>query len=83
MKHCLKIQEVIHAMEPIPSALSFLNYLREKAQLLILSDTFYEIAGKLMKKLSYPTLFSHNLLIDGFGKITGYKLRIECGKKRL
>ena len=77
-----EIQEVIHAMEPLPGALSFLNYLREKAQLIILSDTFYEFAGPLMKKLSYPTLFCHNLLIDGSGKITGYKLRIDGGKKK-
>ncbi len=69
------IQEVIAGMSPFPDAAEFLNWLRERFQVVILSDTFYEFAGPLMAQLGYPTLFCHKLEIDGSGEVTDYKLR--------
>ena len=75
------IQNVISAMEPLPGALDFLNNLREKTQLVILSDTFEQFAKPLMRKLSWPTLFCNSLIIDNSGNVTGYALRQQNSKK--
>jgi phosphoserine/homoserine phosphotransferase len=83
-KHNLKlpdIQKVIGAMEPLEGAKDFAARLREKTQLIILSDTYEEFAKPLMAKLGYPTLFCNSLEISGDGTITGYHLRQKEGKK--
>ena len=72
-----EIQEVIAKIDPLEGAKEFLDALRTKTQVLILSDTFYEFAMPLMKKLGYPTLMCNKLIADADGKITGYKMR--CG----
>ena len=54
------IQDVISKMKPLPGALDFLNWLNQKSQVIILSDTFYEFAEPLMKQLDSPTLFCNN-----------------------
>ncbi|MDR1420165.1 MAG: bifunctional phosphoserine phosphatase/homoserine phosphotransferase ThrH [Treponema sp.] len=74
------IQKTIAGMEPLPGALEFTRSLREKTQLVILSDTYEEFAMPLMAKLSYPALFCNSLLADPDGKITGYRLRQKNGK---
>jgi phosphoserine / homoserine phosphotransferase len=76
------IQEVIGTLEPLPGALEFLDQLRAKEQVLILSDTFYQFALPLMKKLRYPTLFCHELVVDGSDRITNYRLRLADSKKQ-
>jgi len=76
------IQAVIGAMEPLDGALDFLDWLRSRTQLVILSDTFAEFAAPLMRKLAWPTLFCHALEVDGGGRITGYRLRQPDGKRR-
>jgi phosphoserine/homoserine phosphotransferase len=75
------IQRVIGGMEPLPGALEFSGAIRERAQLIILSDTFLEFAKPLMKKLHYPTLFCNSLECGADGTITGYKLRQQNGKQ--
>ena len=75
------IQAVISGMEPIPGALEFVNWLRERFQVVILSDTFYQFAAPLMKQLGYPTLLCHNLEADTDGKVIDYKLR-QANPKR-
>jgi phosphoserine/homoserine phosphotransferase len=75
------IQNVISGMEPLSGALDFANSLREKTQLVILSDTFEEFAKPLMKKLLFPTLFCNSLEVAGDGTVTGYTLRQQNGKK--
>ena len=70
-----QIKEVIETLEPLEGAGDFIDWLRERFQLVILSDTFYEFAQPLMKKLGYPTLFCHTLISDKFGIISDYKLR--------
>jgi len=75
------IQKVIGGMEPLPGALAFTEKLKERTQLIILSDTYVEFAKPLMKKLSWPTLFCNSLECSSDGKITGYKLRQKNGKQ--
>ena len=70
-----QIKEVIETLEPLEGAGDFIDWLRERFQLVILSDTFYEFAQPLMKKLGSPTLFCHTLISDKFGIISDYKLR--------
>ncbi|MDR2468510.1 MAG: bifunctional phosphoserine phosphatase/homoserine phosphotransferase ThrH [Spirochaetaceae bacterium] len=75
------IQRVISTMEPLDGAIEFCAAIRERTQLIILSDTFEQFAAPLMKKLSYPTLFCNTLKIADDGQITGWKLRQDNGKK--
>lgn len=74
------IQKVIGAMQPFPGAKNFLDTLRTKTQVVILSDTFYDFAMPLMKKLGYPTLLCNFLEVDRSGFIRDYRLRQKDGK---
>lgn len=76
-----EIQEVISTLSPLDGAADFLNWLRERFQVIILSDTFYEFAGPLMKQLGYPALMCHKLTIDNNGKVVNYNLR-QANPKR-
>ncbi|GHU40624.1 phosphoserine phosphatase ThrH [Spirochaetia bacterium] len=75
------IQKVISTLSPLEGAAEFTAALREKAQLIILSDTFEQFAMPLMRALKYPTLFCNTLKVDSQGKITGWQLRQQNGKK--
>jgi phosphoserine/homoserine phosphotransferase len=84
-EHGLKladIQKVISGMEPLDGAREFVHDLREKSQLIILSDTFEQFAQPLMRHLGWPTLFFNSLIINEVGDVTGYELRQPNGKKR-
>ncbi len=77
-QHGLKladIQNVIAGMAPMAGAKDFLDGLRERFQVIILSDTFYEFADPMMRQLGRPTLFCHKLVIDAQGFVRDYKLR--------
>ena len=76
------IQEVIVQLDPLPGAKSFLDGIRTDYQLVILSDTFYEFASPLMKKLGWPTLMCHRLNLSGGGIIEGYQLRQQDPKRK-
>ena len=76
------IQKVIGSLEPLTGAYDFVQWVRSQTRLIILSDTFSEFANPLMKKLDFPTLFCHNLIIDNNQKITGYKLRQKNHKQK-
>ena len=69
------IQEVIATLSPLEGAKEFIDWLRERFQVIILSDTFYEFAQPLMRQLGFPTLFCHKLEVNEEGFITDYKLR--------
>jgi phosphoserine / homoserine phosphotransferase len=84
-RHGLKlpdIQQVIAGMGPLPGAREFLDAMRERFQVIILSDTFYEFADPLMRQLGRPTLFCHRLLADADGTVRDYKLRQPDQKRR-
>jgi len=70
-----EIQDVIATLEPLPGAIDFVNWLRERFQVVILSDTFYEFASPLMKQLGYPTLLCHKLETAADGAVVNYHLR--------
>lgn len=75
-----EIQAVIAGIDPFPGAKEFLDALRKKTQVLILSDTFEQFAAPLMEKLGMPTLFCNTLEVSPDGAITGYKMRIANSK---
>ncbi|NLG15185.1 MAG: bifunctional phosphoserine phosphatase/homoserine phosphotransferase ThrH [Lentisphaerae bacterium] len=75
------IQAVIETMEPLPGALEYMDWLRERYQAIILSDTFYEFASPFMRKLGWPTLFCNSLVTDEQNNVIDYKMRILDGKR--
>tara|TARA_Y100001935_G_scaffold143133_1_gene118304 strand:- start:217 stop:822 length:606 start_codon:yes stop_codon:yes gene_type:complete len=75
------VQDAAGSLELLPGALSFVNNLREKFQVVILSDTFHDVAKPLMKKLGYPFLLCHNLkVIDD--EIVSFKFRHSQAKRQ-
>lgn len=75
------IQQVIAGMGPLPGANEFLGWLRDRYQVVILSDTFYQFAKPLMRQLGDPTLFCNDLEIDAEGRVAGYRMRQPDGKR--
>ena len=85
-QHGLKladIQAVIATMDPLSGALEFLDWLRGLAPLLVVSDTFVEFAGPLMRKLGHPTLLCNRLEVAADGTIERHRLRQADGKKKV
>ena len=76
------IQRVIATMSPLPGAREFLDWLRARMQVVILSDTFNQFAQPLMKQLGWPTLFCHDLVTNGTGRIVDYRLRQADAKRQ-
>lgn len=84
-EHGLKlgdIQEVIATLKPLEGAVEFVDWLRERFQVVILSDTFYEFSQPLMRQLGFPTLLCHKLEIDGSDRVVGYQLRQKDPKRQ-
>jgi phosphoserine/homoserine phosphotransferase len=77
------IQDVIATMDPLPGALEFLNWMRRRTQVIVVSDTFTQFAAPLMEKLGWPTLFCNTLLIDDAGRVADYRLRQQDGKRKV
>ena len=77
------ITDVIDGMQPLEGAVEFLDHLRSKWQVIILSDTFSQFAGPMMDKLGRPTLLCHTLEIDEESRrITGWTIRLKDQKRR-
>lgn len=76
-----EIQKVIARLSPLDGAVEFTNWLRERFQVIILSDTFYEFSQPLMRQLGFPTLLCHQLEVDENGKVINYHLR-QANPKR-
>ncbi len=84
-EHNLKlkdIQNVISGIKPLSGAKAFLDELRQKHQVIILSDTFEEFANPLMRQLGWPTIFCNYLELDQKGFIANYHLRQKNGKQK-
>lgn len=75
-----EIQETIAKIDPMPGAKEFLDELRSITQVIIISDTFSQFAGPLMKKLVWPTIFCNELEVAEDGEITGFRMRCEQSK---
>ncbi len=76
-----EIQAVISRLEPLEGAVDFIDWLRERFQVIILSDTFYEFSQPLMRQLGFPTLLCHQLEVDEKGRVANYRLR-QANPKR-
>ncbi len=76
------ICKIIENLEPLTGAKAFIDWLKIRTRIIILSDTFEQFADPLMSKLDHPVLFCHSLLIDNEGRIIGYKLRQADQKRR-
>lgn len=76
-----RIQETIAGIDPLPGAKAFLDALREKTQVIVISDTFAEFAAPLMKKLGWPTILCNSLEVSPDGRIVGYRMR--CAQSKL
>lgn len=77
-----EIQAVIAQLQPLPGAKEFIDWLRERFQVVVISDTFYEFAMPLMKQLGYPALFCHRLEVDDQGHVVDYHLRQRDPKRQ-
>lgn len=77
-----EIQEVIAQLKPLDGAVEFVDWLRERFQVIILSDTFYEFSAPLMRQLGWPTLLCHRLEVSESGKVEGYTLRQRDPKRQ-
>ena len=75
-----EVQATIAKIDPIPGAKEFLDELRTLSQVIIISDTFTQFAGPLMKKLGMPTIFCNTLEVADDGEITGFRMRIKDSK---
>lgn len=76
------IQAVIAGIDPLEGAAEILAEIRSEHQIIIVSDTFVQFAGPLMAKLNRPTLFCNSLDVAPDGRITGYRLRQQDGKRK-
>lgn len=76
------IQRVIAAMDPLPGAVEFLAWMRQRAQMVIITDSFYEFVTPFLPKLGWPTVFAHTLHVDERGMMAGYRLRVRDGKRK-
>lgn len=84
-RHSLKLKDITDAiatLDPLEGAAETLAWIRNRCQIIILSDTFEEFAKPLMQKLDFPTLFCHNLVVDTDGRITDYALRQQGQKQK-
>ena len=84
-EHGLKladIQAVIATLKPLEGAVEFVNWLRERFQVIILSDTFYEFSQPLMRQLGFPTLLCHRLITDETDRVVSYQLRQKDPKRQ-
>lgn len=77
-----EIQDVIAQLKPLDGARDFVDWLRERFQVIILSDTFYEFSQPLMRQLGWPTLFCHRLGIGDEGRVASYHLRQKDPKRQ-
>ena len=77
-----EIQETIAKIDPMPGAKEFLDELRSITQVIIISDTFSQFAGPLMKKLGWPTIFCNELEVAEDGEITGFRMTGIRGRQR-
>ena len=77
-----EIQATIESLRPLDGAKDFLDWMNERFQVVILSDTFYEFSQPLMRQLNWPTLLCHRLVVDRTGKVTDYTLRQKDPKRQ-
>lgn len=78
----IDLQNALNSMEPYEGAVEFINWVRERVPLTVLSDTFMDVIKPMIPKLGYPSLFCHSLVIGSEGSVEDYKLRITDHKRK-
>lgn len=76
-----EIQDVVATVEPLPGAVEFMRWLRQRFQVTILSDTYYEFVMPMMAHFNYPLLLCHKLDVDAQGRVANYVLRQKDPKR--
>jgi len=76
------IEEIIDGMDPLPGADEFVQWVRNRSQFVIITDSFYQFIAPFMRKLGLPTVFAHSLQVADDGTVTGYQLRLQQGKRK-
>jgi len=76
------IEEIIDGMDPLPGAAEFVQWVRNRSQFVIITDSFYQFIAPFMRKLGLPTVFAHSLQVADDGTVTGYQLRLQQGKRK-
>ena len=76
------IEEIIDGMDPLPGAAEFVQWVRNRSQFVIITDSFYQFIAPFMRKLGLPTVFAHSLQVADDGTVTGYHLRLQQGKRK-
>ncbi len=76
------VNDAVSTLKPFEGAKNLLDKLSLNFQVIILSDTFYEIARPLFNQLGNPNVFCHHLEISNSGTVEAYRLRIEDQKTR-
>ena len=72
--------EVAKTIEPYEGAVEFLEKIKEKYQIIVLSDTFYNLSAPIIKKLGNPNVFCHELLVDDNNMVSGVNMCIDNHK---
>lgn len=75
------VRSVVATMEPLPGAVEFVEWVRERTRFVIITDSFYEFLTPLMPRLGYPMVLAHALEVAEDGEITGYRLRMPNSKR--
>ena len=76
------IEEIIDGMDPLPGAAEFVQWVRNRSQFVIITDSFYQFIAPFMRKLGLPAVFAHSLQVADDGTVTGYQLRLQQGKRK-
>ncbi len=74
------IADVISGLSPMNGAREFLDALRARTQVIILSDTFEQFGAPLMRHLGMPTILCHQLVVVD-DQIVDYRLRMPDQKR--
>lgn len=77
------ITKIAHKVEPFLAAKPFLHWAHKQAQVMIISDTFYELASGIVEKLDHFNLFANRFIVDSKGFIKGCDFRIRGKKERI
>lgn len=75
------VHRVIATLDPLPGAVEFIRWVRERTRFVIITDSFYEFLEPILPKLDYPMVFAHALEVTPDGVITGYRLRMPDSKR--
>lgn len=85
-RHRIRLPDIVSIAEnvmPFPGSIEYLSWLRKRGPILILSDTFTELANDIVTRLGGYPLFANRFKTDAKGRIVGYHLRIRGRKDRV